>query len=273
MPDPRLTRFDIAWQALEHDDLEAAGPVFRELRDQGLGIAEIGLAWVEFHGSSPAAGVARMRAACEQELPTAWAQLGLMMQHHGDDPDEIREVYRRGGEGDAECWLDLAFFERSQGRSEAAFPAAHRAVAAGSATARAILACWDWDRTHDPALEEALRDGQDLFPGARADLGTLLWESGRRNEAIATLEQGVARAEIDAMVVLANLLVDDGRTDHAEALYRRAAGSGDHNALDNLVGLLRATGRPTEALRARLSTRRQPEHARYFRGRRSRPAR
>ena len=92
---------------------------------------------------------------------------------------------------------------------------APRRFSAGSATARAVVACWDWDRTHDPAFEEALRDGQDLFPGARAGLGTLLWESGRRNEAIATLDQGVARAEVDSMVVLGNLLVDDGRTDHA----------------------------------------------------------
>jgi len=155
-----------------------------------------------------------------------------------------REAFRAG---DAEGALALAFSLREQGEHDAARAAAQEAAGAGSPTAAAVLTCWEWNETLDPALEPALRAGAELYPSARADLAHLLVETGRVDEARTVLERGAKLGEVESWLPLGNLYADElGDAAAAETAYRSGIAAGDTYCHHNLGVLLleRGAGEP-----------------------------
>jgi tetratricopeptide (TPR) repeat protein len=116
---------------------------------------------------------------------------------------------------------------------------ATRAAEAGHLTAGGVVACWRWDRTRDPALEEVLRKGADHYESARTALADLLRTTGRVAEAREVLETGAAKGEVGSWLPLGNLYADElGELDAAEAAYRSGIAAGDDHSHHDLAGLL-----------------------------------
>lgn len=151
--------------------------------------------------------------------------------------------------GDKDAALMLAFALRELGDREAALVAAERAAGAGDEMAAAVVACWRWCSSWDPALEADLRAGADLFPSARGDLGHLLVATGRIDEARHVLERGLMLNEVESMLPLGNLYADILHAPvAAEAAYRAGAALGDAHAHHNLARLLDEQGDTDRAL-------------------------
>ncbi|MFY1573334.1 tetratricopeptide repeat protein [Verrucosispora sp. WMMD703] len=74
-----------------------------------------------------------------------------------------------------------------------------------------------------------------------------LLERGRHEDAEGLYRRAAEYGDDTAEINLANLLVEQGRVEEAEALYRRAAASGDISALLNLASLLVLQEREEEA--------------------------
>jgi tetratricopeptide (TPR) repeat protein len=106
---------------------------------------------------------------------------------------------------------------------------------------------WRWDHLNDVDAEPLLRAGQDAYPDARADLAHLLMTTGRREEGVRTLVEGVRAGQVPCMLPLANILSEDGDKDAAETLYRRAFEAGDSYSAWNLAVLMWETDRGEEA--------------------------
>jgi tetratricopeptide (TPR) repeat protein len=117
---------------------------------------------------------------------------------------------------------------------------------------------WDIEVAADPdatipepvaaLVEDRLRAGADLHPGARADLADILCHSGRITEAIQVLRRGVDLGESDSCLPLAKLYDEElGDLDAAEATYRAGIDSGDNNCHHNLARLFEEQDRLDEA--------------------------
>ena len=173
----------------------------------------------------------------------AWRNLGLVLEDLGDLAGAMRAYRGAVDAGDLEGGLQLAFLLREQGEREQAMAVAEEIAAAGDAEAAAVVACWRWCATLDPALEDDLRAGQNHFPAARSDLAHLLRETGRSIEARAVLERGAKLGEQVAWLPLGNLyreeLLDD---EAAEEAYRSGINAGDTYCHHNLAVLLADRG-------------------------------
>lgn len=134
-----------------------------------------------------------------------------------------------GGEDDAWLNLELVLGDVGDlGGSTTAFRSG----------AAAVLASWLCCRTWDPPLEPDLRAGAGLFPSACADLAHLLVQTNRVDEALAVLQHGVDRGEVECMLPLGTLHRDVfGDVDGAERIYRLGIAAGDLHCRTNL-GLL-----------------------------------
>lgn len=173
----------------------------------------------------------------------AWLNLGQVLEELGDAGGAMRAYAGAADSGDSNGALSLAFMLRERGDNTAAVARARAAASDGNALAAAVVACWDWDETLDPALEPALRAGADLYPSARADLAELLRSTGRVDEARAVLERGAKLGEVEAWLPLGNLYVDElGDPDAAEQAYRTGIAAGDTHCHLNLGLLLAARG-------------------------------
>ncbi|GAA1520944.1 hypothetical protein GCM10009788_26000 [Nocardioides humi] len=158
----------------------------------------------------------------------------------GDDADELGAA---AGAFDLEDPLALAFALRELGDRDAALAAAERSAATGDRTAAAVVACWRWCTSWDPALEPDLRAGAEHFPSARGDLAELLIRTDRVDEGRAVLERGMLLGEVESMLPLGNLYADVlGDEAAAEAAYRAGAELGDAHAHHNLAVLLDERG-------------------------------
>ncbi|WP_133766624.1 tetratricopeptide repeat protein [Amnibacterium kyonggiense] len=115
------------------------------------------------------------------------------------------------------------------------------------AYALGVAGHWRWDDLSDVGSEPLLRVGMDAYPDARADLAHLLMATGRREEGLRVLADGVRDGQVACMLPLANILSEDGEKEAAEALYRRAFEAGDSYSAWNLAVLLWETGRGDEA--------------------------
>ena len=145
--------------------------------------------------------------------------------------------------GDLEGGLQLAFLLREQGERDAAMDVALEIAAMGDQEAAAVVACWRWCATLDPALEPELRAGADHFPAARADLAHLLRDSGRKDEARFQLEKGAKRGEAVAWLPLGNFYADEMQDDEAaEEAYRGGIAAGEVHCHHNLAYLLAERG-------------------------------
>jgi len=187
--------------------------------------------------------VAAYELALDRGEGDAWLNLGLVLHDLGDLAGEIRAYQAAEAAGDSGGALGLAFALCEQGDRNAAMEAALRSAAAGNDTGAAVVACWQWCTSLDPALEPALRAGADHFPSARADLGHLLVDTGRIKEAREVFERGMKLGEVESMLPLGNLyadVLDDEQA--AEGAYRAAAALGDAHSHHNLAVLLEEQG-------------------------------
>ncbi|MGY1748551.1 tetratricopeptide repeat protein [Modestobacter sp. SYSU DS0511] len=173
----------------------------------------------------------------------AWATLGTAQLEQGQR-EEARATFRRGAElGDPDAAVHLAWSLREEGDLSEAQAWLQRAVDAGDAHARAVLACWRWDETRDPALEGELRAGVDRHPSTRVDLADLLRTAGRLDEARSVLEAGALRSEEESWRPLGSLLAEE--FDHpvaAAAAYRAGIDAGDLHCHHDLGVLLLEQG-------------------------------
>jgi tetratricopeptide (TPR) repeat protein len=173
----------------------------------------------------------------------AWRNLGLVLEDLGDLAGAMRAYRGAAAAGDLEGGLQLAFLLRQQGEREEAMEVALELAAAGDEEAAAVVACWRWCATLDPALEADLRAGADHFPACRSDLAHLLRETGRPAEARWVLELGAKRGELVAWLPLGNLYRDElGDDEAAEEAYRSGIAAGDVYCHHNLGVLLADRG-------------------------------
>ncbi|WAU82394.1 tetratricopeptide repeat protein [Streptomyces sp. Qhu-G9] len=95
--------------------------------------------------------------------------------------------------------------------------------------------------------EAAWRPLAPHSPGAAFNLGILLSDAGRVEEAEQLYRQAMNAGHTDSAFNLGNLLADAGRVEEAEQLYRQAVDAGHTNAANNLGILLTRAGRVEEA--------------------------
>ena len=110
-----------------------------------------------------------------------------------------------------------------------------------------VLGHWKWCDFRDFDAEPLLRRGADAYPSARADLGHLLRQSDREEEAEDVLRGGVARAEVQSYLPLAKLLEEGGRVGEAIEILRLGFALGDAFSAYNLFLLLDEHGDTGEA--------------------------
>lgn len=113
--------------------------------------------------------------------------------------------------------------------------------------ATGVAGHWRWESRNDVTVEPMLRTGMADYAEARVDLAHLLMATGRREDGVRTLSDGVRAGQVACMLPLANILSEDGEKDTAEVLYRRAFDAGDTYAAWNLAVLLWETDRGDEA--------------------------
>jgi tetratricopeptide (TPR) repeat protein len=189
------------------------------------------------------------RMAAELGSAIGAYNLGNALAEQGRWREAATAYERAEAAGDEDAALARAFVLRELGERDAALATAGRAAAAGDQTAAAVVACWRWCTSWDPALEDDLRAGAELFTAARADLAQLLIRTGRIEEGRAVLERGMLLGEVDSMLPLGNLYADVlGDQVAAEAVYRAGAELGDAHAHHNLANLLDERGDPAGAL-------------------------
>ncbi|GAB3352874.1 tetratricopeptide repeat protein [Modestobacter lapidis] len=197
-----------------------------DLYDRGFDLAEAG---------DHEQAVAAFRRAAELGCVLAWLGLGT----------SLGELHRWDEAGSA--------FQRAAelGSADDAWAWRQRSADAGDdPQAAAVLACWRWELTRDPALEADLRAGTTDHPPARVALADLMRTDGRVEEARAVLEAGALRDELDSWLPLGDLCLVEFEDDvAAEAAYRAAIDGGDVLAHTNLGMLFRERGDLAGAVR------------------------
>ena len=223
-----------------HREAERCFHAAAELGD-ALGFYNLGTA-LAARGRAAEAVDAYERALAGGETE-AWLSLGLALEELGDLP-AAADAYRGAAvAGDPQGALQLAFLLREQGQAAPATQVLEELAADGHEMAAAVLACWRWCSTFDPALESALRAGAHLLPAARADLADLLRETDRLAEARSVLERGAKLGEQESWLPLGNLYADDlGDIESAEEAYRSGIAAGDTYCHHNLGVLLAGRG-------------------------------
>ena len=172
----------------------------------------------------------------------AWGPLGTALFEQGAVPAALI-AFGRAAELGTQGGLGGAHLLRQNGREDDAWAWAQRSADAGDPEALAVLACWRWALTRDPALEGELRAGADHHPPARAALADLLRTEGRVEEARSVLEAGALRDELDSWLPLGNLHLEELQDEvAAEAAYRAGIEGGDLFSRTNLGLLLRDRG-------------------------------
>jgi tetratricopeptide (TPR) repeat protein len=149
-------------------------------------------------------------------------------------------------------WYEWAWLEHGRGRVDRAIALMQEVAELlddepDRAYPLGVAGHWRWEHLNDVDAEASLRAGQDAYPEARADLAHLLMATGRREEGVRVLADGVRDGQVPCMLPLANILGENGDTDAAEALYRRAFAAGDSYSAWNLAVLLWETDRGEEA--------------------------
>jgi tetratricopeptide (TPR) repeat protein len=196
-----------------------------DLYDRGYDLAEAG---------DHELAVESFRRAAELGCGMAWLGLGT----------SLGELHRWDEAG--------AAFQRAAelGAADDAWAWNQRSRDADDPQAAAVLACWRWELTRDPALEADLRAGAGHHPPARTALADLMRTDGRVEEARTVLEAGAMRDELDSWLPLGNLYLIELEDDvAAEAAYRAGVEGGDVFAHTNLGMLLRERGDVAGAVR------------------------
>jgi tetratricopeptide (TPR) repeat protein len=216
---------------------------FRRAADLGDSVASFNLGNALAAQKRLPEAVAAYEVALAAGEPDAWRNLAKVLEELGDLAGAMR-AYRGAVEaGDLEGGLQLAFLLREQGERHQAMDVAMEIAAMGDQEAAAVVACWRWCATMDPALEPELRAGADHFPATRADLAHLLRETGRMDEARFVLERGAKLGEAVAWLPLGNFYADVmGDDEAAEEAYRGGLAAGETFCHHNLAVLLAERG-------------------------------
>ena len=166
----------------------------------------------------------------------AWAEgdrdagfnLGSLLESAGDEA--ALQVYRELAEsGYVKAAVNGAGMLMDAGRYEeaAALLVDHVDDPVWADAVRAVLGAVYWRAGRLDAAESLLRQAAGADAHARADLGHLLLDSDRRDEAVQEWEAGAAQSQPESMVPLANLLAREGDSAAAARLYERAYELGD----------------------------------------------
>jgi hypothetical protein len=216
---------------------------FRRATVLGDAIASFNLAIALRAQHRDVEAVTAYEVAARRGMTEAHRNLGALLEDLGDLAGAMRAYRGATGAGDLAGGLQLAFLLREQGERLEAMEIAEQMSTAGSAEATAVLACWRWCATLDPALEADLRAAADHYPPARADLADLLRETRRPTEARAVLERGAKLGEAVAWLPLGNFYADAmGDEEAAEEAYRGGIAAGEVHCHHNLAYLLAERG-------------------------------
>src|SRR5262249_29065966 len=203
--------------------------------------------------SSEAAAVLRKVVAEEPGMVDAWAFLGDCLAHRRKAPPAALAAYQKAFElsgGAAVLALPVARELHKLGRLDEAKAYAEKAVAADPAAASEVLAGIALARGDaDTALAMLRRAGRGK-EAFRRDLGLLLAQSGRTQEALEVLQPLSSQtAEPATLTVMAHALADAGRPDEAAALLERALAADPRNAeAHEMLGMIDLNlRRPAEA--------------------------
>lgn len=214
---------------------------------------ELGNEWVWFNVGNtlrdldrPQEAVDAYRRAVRAGETDAWLNLGYLLEAAADLDGAATAFREAGAAGQPEGFVELAHLERDRGDDDAAELALRRAGSFPPALAE--LACWDWERTLDPALEGALRDGSAVSGAARASLAALLLLTRRPLEAQQQLELGAKLGQRECWLPLGNVLAERvGDLEAAEEAYRAGIAAGDAYCHHNLALLLLERGDVAQA--------------------------
>jgi len=204
-----------------------------------------------------AAAVLRKVVGEEPGMVDAWAFLGSCLDHPPEDPPAALAAYQKAFElsgGAPELALPIARELHKMGRLDEAKAQAESAAAADPAAAAEVLASIALARGDaDTALAMMRRAGR-AKEAFRRDLGLLLAQSGRTQEALEVLQPLSSQsAEPATLTVMAHALADAGRPDEAVALLERALAADAQNAeAHELLGTIDLGLRKPEEARAHL---------------------
>jgi arylsulfatase A-like enzyme/tetratricopeptide (TPR) repeat protein len=181
-----------------------------------------------------AAAVLRKVVGEEPGLVDAWAFLGDCLDHPPEDPPAALAAYQKAFElsgGTAELALPVARELHKLGRLDEAKAHAEMAAAADPAAASEVLASIALARGDADTALAMLRRAGRAKEAFRRDLGLLLAQSGRTQDALEVLQPLSSRsAEPATLTVMAHALVGAGRPDEAVALLERALAADARNA-------------------------------------------
>jgi len=231
------------------DRQEDAERCFRKAADLGSEIAWFNLGNTLRKLGRDTDAVAAYEQAIAGGEADAYLNLAQICEERGDLAGAAI-VYRQGFDaGDDGCGVSLAFLLRDQGERSEAMRFVGLSTQRGDRMAAAVQGCWQWIETQDPGLEQALRDGADVYPSARASLAALLLQAGRASEAQSVLEEGTRLGETESFLPLGNFYADQlGDAALTEEMYRRGIEAGDAHSHHNLAILLLERDELDEAL-------------------------
>jgi choline-sulfatase len=208
-----------------------------------------------------AAAVLRKIVGEEPGMVDAWAFLGSCLDHPpAEDPPAALAAYQKAfalAGGAPELALPVARELYKMGRFDEARAHAELAVPADPAAAQEVLASIALARGDaDSALAMTRRAGR-AKESFRRDLGLLLAQSGRPEEALEVLAPlGSQNADPATLNVLAHALADAGRQPEAAALLERALANDAKNAKNaeahELLGVIDLGLRRPEEARTQL---------------------
>ncbi len=193
----------------------------------------------------------------EPGMVDAWAFLGSCLDHPPEDPPAALSAYQKAfalSGGAPELALPVARELHKMGRLDEAKAQAESAAAADPAAASEVLASIALARGDaDTALAMMRRAGR-AKEAFRRDLGLLLAQTGRTQEALEVLQPlSSQNAEPATLTVMAHALADAGRPDEAVALLERALAADAQNAAAHeLLGTIDLGLRKPEEARTHL---------------------
>lgn len=244
---------DSAWNEVGCDlydegDFEDAVSCFQRSVEEGNSTAWLNLGnSLRELGREPEAAVAFRRAIAEGEQD-ALLNLGDVLLAL-DEQGEARIVLEEASSsGDRTAHLYLARLFATQGEVDSALAAYEVARRSGVAAATGELGIYLYDLGRDEEAEPLLASCADEDADCRASLGDLLRRSGRIEDALRLLEEGVRLQQVEAYIPYASALLEQGRSVEAEAILREAAARGDSYAHLNLGLIHEQAGRPLQAL-------------------------
>jgi Tfp pilus assembly protein PilF len=180
--------------------------------------------------------------------------LGTILADHLGDPEGAEREFRLAVEsGDLDALVNLGLLHLDMGRKDEAFAELLQASKRGDPQATELVAAL-LAESGDPAagdmFRRAVRQGQ---PGALVALATYLGQTDDTQAAEDAFKEAIALGVEDAVNSYGDWLLEEGRLDDAETLYRRALHAGDTTVWRNLGNVLaESPGRREEALQAYL---------------------